>query len=159
MTCPRARRQSGLATVEFAVVAAAFLVILFGAIEMSRLLFTWNALGAITQRGARLAAVCPPGDPGIARVAAFRGTDDAGGLLLGLSEENLSITYLDEHLADTGGAFPIRFVRARIVDYHHRAIIPFVPGTLLPSPEFSTTLPAESLGYVPGTGGRSCFGA
>ena len=159
MTRARSRRQSGLATVEFAVVAAAFLVILFGAIEMSRLLFTWNALGAITQRGARLAAVCPPDDPAVRRVAAFRGAGDASGLLPGLSEENLEISYLDEHLADTGGAFPIRFVRARIVDYRHRAIIPFVSGTLLPSPEFSTTLPAESLGYVPGTGGRSCVGA
>ena len=45
MRRPGDTRQSGAATVEFAVVAVAFFAILFGAIEMSRLLFTWNALG------------------------------------------------------------------------------------------------------------------
>lgn len=159
MRRPGDGRQSGAATVEFAVVAVAFFVILFGAIELSRLLFTWNALGAIAQRGARLAAVCPPGDTAIGRVAAFGKAGGAGGALPGFTEENLRITYLDESLSDTDGIPPISFVRARIVDYHHRMAVPFVPQTLLRSPAFTTTLPAESLGYVPGTGGRSCFGA
>lgn len=158
MTRPRLARQSGTATVEFAVVAVAFFGILFGAIEMSRLLFTWNTLGAIAQRGARLAAVCPPGDAAIGRVAAFGGIEGSGGALPGFTAANLEISYLDENLADTGGAFPISFVRARVVDYQHRMALPFVSGTLLRSPDFTTTLPAESLGYVPGTGERSCFG-
>ena len=152
-------RQSGSATVEFAVVTLALLVVLFGAIEVSRLLFTWNALGAITQRGARIAAVCPPGAEAIGRVALFRGEEDSGGLLPDLAAENLQISYLDENLSDTGGAYPIRFVRARIVGYRYRMAIPFIPPSLIPSPDFSTTLPAESLGYVPGTGERSCLGA
>lgn len=159
MTRPGRRRESGTATVEFAVVAVAFFTILFGAIELSRLLFTWNTLGAIAQRGARLAAVCPPGDAAIGRVAAFGGGDGAYGALPGFTEANLEISYLDESLSDTGGAFPISFVRARIVGYRHRMAVPFVSGTLLRSPDFTTTLPAESLGYVPGTGARSCVGA
>lgn len=151
-------RQSGVATVEFAVVSVAFFAILFGAIEISRLLFTWNALDAITQRGARVAAVCPPNAAGIHRVAVFDNTEGSGGLLPDFTDENLQISYLDERFEDTGGAFPIHFVRARIVNYHHQMAVPFISNRLVSSPEFSTTLPAESLGYIPGTGERSCFG-
>ena len=153
------RRQSGSATIEFALVAVAFLVLLLGVMEFSRLLFTWNALGAMTQRGARLAALCPPGAPDIARLALFRDVEGSGGPVPELREENLRVSYLDENLSDTGGAYPISFVRVRIVGYRHRMLIPFVPHRLIPSPAFSTTLPAESLGYVPDTGERSCLGA
>ena len=153
------RRQSGSTTIEFALVAVAFLALLFGVMELSRLLFTWNALGAMTQRGARLAALCPPGAPDIGRAALFRSAEGDGGAVPELREENLRISYLDEEFSDTGGAYPISFVRVRIVGYRHRMLIPFVPHRLIPSPDFSTTLPAESLGYVPDTGERSCFGA
>ena len=151
-------RQSGFATVEFAAISAAFFMILFGAMEISRLLFTWNALDAITQRGARVAAVCPPNTAAITRVALFDNIEGGGGLLPDFTDENLQISYLDEQFKDTGGAFPIHFVRARIINYQHQMAIPFVAETMVPSPEFSTTMPAESLGYIPETGERSCFG-
>lgn len=153
------KRQSGSTTVELAVVTFALLVVLLAAVETSRLLFAWNALGTITQRGARLAAVCPPDTSAVGRMAMFRGAEDSRGVLPDLSEENLQISYLDGNLSDTGGTYPIRFVRARIVDYRYRIAIPFIPQALIPSPDFSTTLPAESLGYVPDTGERSCFDA
>ena len=55
----QSRRQSGLVTVEFALIGAFFFLILFSIIEFGRLLFTWNTLDEVTRRAARLAAVCP----------------------------------------------------------------------------------------------------
>ncbi|MFL6660932.1 MAG: TadE family protein, partial [Rhizobacter sp.] len=47
-----------MAAVEFALVASVFFMMLFGALEFSRLLWTWNAASEATRYGARLAAVC-----------------------------------------------------------------------------------------------------
>lgn len=152
------KMQSGFATVEFAIVAVAFFTLLLGVVEVSRMLFTWNALGAITQRGARVAAVCPPNAAVVSRVAVFDKAAGSSGLLPDFSDENLQITYLDKTFTDTGGSFPIHYVRARIVNYSHQMAIPFISDTVLSSPDFSTTLPAESLGYIPESGNRSCFG-
>lgn len=152
------KHQAGFATVEFAAISVAFFLILFGAMEISRLLFTWNTLDAVTQRAARIAAVCPPNAASIRRIAAFGSNQRSGGLIPDLADENLQISYLDKDFNDTGGAFPIYFVRARIVNYHHQLAIPFISKTLVRSPDFSTTVPAESLGYIPDTGERTCFG-
>ena len=59
----RRARQTGTTTVEFAIIASVMFMILFGVIEFGRVMFTANALAESTRRGARLAAVCPVGDP------------------------------------------------------------------------------------------------
>ena len=48
-------QQKGMYTVEFALVAALFFVLLFGVIEFARALFVWETLTEATRRGARLA--------------------------------------------------------------------------------------------------------
>mgnify|MGYP001764783025 CR=1 FL=1 len=51
-------RQRGTALVEFALVAMIFFMLLIGAFEFGRVMFTWNSAVEATRRGARLAVVC-----------------------------------------------------------------------------------------------------
>ena len=52
-------RQKGVTTVEFAIIGTAFMIVLFGVIEVGRAVFTLNTLGETTRRAARIATVCP----------------------------------------------------------------------------------------------------
>ena len=58
--CPKSQRisQLGLVTVEFAVIATAFLLVLFSIIGFANLLYIYNATVHATRLGARLAVVC-----------------------------------------------------------------------------------------------------
>lgn len=144
------RRQSGLTTVEFALVASLFFIVLFAVIEFGRALFVWNTLTEATRRGARLAAVCPLNDPAIVNVAVFNAPDASGAsaVLNGLSTGNVTTQYLDASGNVTGTAGNIRYVRVRIDNYQHTLLIPFF-NTTLTAPPFETTLPSESLGALP----------
>lgn len=56
----RFQKSRGAATLEFALVASfgGFMVLLFGAIELARVLYYMNAANEATELGARLAVVC-----------------------------------------------------------------------------------------------------
>lgn len=157
---PRPGGQRGVYVVEFAVVAAVFLFMVFGAIEVSRLMYTWSALDAITQRGARVAAVCARNDPLIAQYALFGAGGDSP-LVPDLDTGNIAVAYLDENGGPAGGARP-SYVRVSIVNYNHQMLIPdliagyFAPA-LTANGAFATTRPAESLGRNPDTGQDVCF--
>ena len=58
--CPKTQRigQLGLVTVEFALIATAFLFVLFSIIGFANLLYIYNATVHATRLGARLAVVC-----------------------------------------------------------------------------------------------------
>lgn len=145
------RHQRGLTTVEFAIIGTLFFVVLFGVIEMGRALFVVNALTEATRRGARMAAVCPVGDPAPASAAVF---DNGGGgstVVYGLTTANIEIDYLDS----SGNVLPnptasfgsIHYVRAQIVGFTLPLYIPLVMPTLSLS-GFQTTIPRESLGVT-----------
>jgi Flp pilus assembly protein TadG len=142
------RGQRGTTVVEFAIVGALLLTLVFAVVEFGRTLFTVNALTEATRRGARVAAVCPVGDPKPAQVAVF----DVGGkssVVAGLSTANIVVEYLDTAgtvLANPAASFSsIRYVRVRVVSFSESMIIPFFMRTLSLA-GFSTTLPRESLG-------------
>jgi len=156
------KRQQGLTTVEAAIGAAVMLTVLFGVIEVSRLVFVWNFLDEATRRGARVAAVCPFDHPAVRRVAIF--SQPAGGdtspYVQGLTTSEINIEYLDaagDPLADLSET---RFVRASIdtdpVTGFKLPLLLFNRVTL-DAPPFSTILPSESLGYNPDTGTCRCF--
>jgi len=153
-------RQSGTTTIEFAIIGSLLFMVIIGIVEIGRALFVWNTVAEVTRRGARVAAVCPPNHAGVARTAIF---DDPGGsgdspVLNNLSVANIQVDYLDANGVNTGGAFPIDYVRVSVVNYQHTLLIPLLPVTLN-VPAFATTLPAESLGYIPELGARQCFGS
>jgi len=148
-------QQSGTTLVEFTIVATLFFILLFSIIEFSRLLYVWHGLNETSRRTARLAAVC--------QVSATEQEDVKNLALMesvtlpGLTTANLQLQYLDStgtpiggDLTSPGNFGQIRFVRASIVGYQLTLLIPLVTIDLdLLSPDFSTTLPRESLGVTP----------
>lgn len=146
------REQRGLATVEFAIVGAVFFIVLFGVIEFGRALFVANALSESTRRGARVAAICPVGDPRPAQVAIIAGPDGRSRIAPNLTTANVVVAYLNQAgapLANPGGNFAaIRYVQVRVTGYTQQMLIPFATADFL-MPAFTATLPIESLGYSP----------
>jgi hypothetical protein len=149
------QRQSGLATVEFALVSTALFVMMFGVLEIGRAYFVYATLDEVTRRGARLAAVCPVNDPAVPRLAVFNSSADASNsdIVVGLSPTHVIIEYLDDSNAlvanpgDPAQFLQIRYVRARLANYQHQFSVPFVTGLAnILMPEFAAVLPRESLG-------------
>ncbi len=152
------KKQSGAALVEFAGVALVFFMIVFGIIEFARAFFIYNTLIEATRRGARVAAICPPNDEGkseVRKVVSFDGNFGFLGLEAGhvtvlyCFDSGCSSTYPDPETdpAKKKTIDDIGFVNVSIDDdYADVGLI--IPGVslLFPIPDFSTTLPAESLG-------------
>jgi len=139
-------KQSGLSTVEFALVALVLFLLIFGVIEIARAFFVTSLLDEATRRGARMAVVCPINDPEIFQTAAFNNT-----LIPDLDAGDITVEYLDSagaivgNPADPTGFRQIRYVRVRVVGYQHQMFIPLV-AALFVMPEHATVLPRESLG-------------
>lgn len=137
----RARHQDGAAVVEFALVVIMVITLLFGLIEMGRVLFQWNTAADATRRGARTAAIAAVGDT--ATVLA-----EMRLVMPELTAADVAIEY------SIDGNFPgatcvrgtCRFVRVRVSQTFAPAVF-FLPTTI-PMPPFSTTYPVEALGAV-----------
>jgi Flp pilus assembly protein TadG len=143
------RSQAGTTTVEFAIIGSVVMTVLFAVIEVARALFVMNALTEVTRRGARVATVCPVNDPAGVRTAVFADGDGRSTVVNGLTTGNVVIEYLNQAgsvVVDPVTNFgDIRYVRARVVNFTHQLIIPFVMPSLT-MPGFATTVPRESLG-------------
>lgn len=127
--------QRGVAAVEFALISSLFFALLFGVMEMGRLLWAWNAAVEATRLGARLSVVCDIGDADIKARMISR--------LPALAATNISITYLNPPAApNTCTAANCKAVRVALSGYTHDTIIPFLPLSLT-LPAFGTTLRKE----------------
>jgi hypothetical protein len=143
MKWQRGKRQRGVYIVEFAIVAGLFILLLFSAIEVARLLYTYSVLQEASRRAARLAIVCQT-TTNIDNPALFYGAN----LVPNLTPSNLVIRYLKADGTNASGS-DIEIVRAEIRNYQHDFWVPGLQVTLN-SPVFTTTLPRESLGVFPG---------
>ena len=135
------RNMRGMVMVEFAIVGAALMMVIFGCLEFGRATYSLAALNEGTRRAARLAAVCPINDPAIVPAVNFLG-------ISGFNASNVSVNYLDASGASLGAgpsASSVYYVRVSVVGYTVPLSIPFVNPTLI-APPFTVTLPAESLG-------------
>jgi hypothetical protein len=159
----RPARQRGAYTVEFAIVAGVFFLLLFATFEIARFFWVFNTLTEVTRRGARVAVVCPVNHPDIARIAILGspGGADTSPVLNNLSVANIAIAYMDNSGAATASYPDIEFVRVRVVNYTHQLLIPFISAdaATIQMPPVATTLPTESLGFIPDLNVRQCFGA
>lgn len=148
------RAHAGVTTVEFAIIGTLLMIVVFGIIEMGRALYVVNVLTEAARRGARMAAVCPVGDPKPAKVAVFDTGSGTSSVVSGLTESNVQVQYLDGSnnvLANPATSFGnIRYVRVSITGFTMSLFIPVIAPTLNLS-GFAATLPRESLG-VPRTG-------
>jgi Flp pilus assembly protein TadG len=149
------RSQSGTTTVEFAIIGTVMMVIVFGIIEFGRALYTINVLTEAARRGARMAAVCPVGDPKPASVAIFDSGSGMSSQVPGLTTANVQIQYLDVNgtpVANPAANFgAIRYVQSSISTtspYVMPLFIPILSPTLTLS-GFTATMPRESLGISP----------
>lgn len=155
------RTQQGVYIVEFAVVGSIFLFVLFAIIESGRLMYTWSGLTAVTQRGARVAVVCPLNDDLIKQIAIY-GTESSTSsrLLPFLTTDHVELSYLNSEGATVSTYEDTEFVQVSIRNYTHSLILPniFTLGVAdsFQAPQFTTTMPAESLGYNPDTETRVC---
>jgi Flp pilus assembly protein TadG len=125
-------KQRGAASVEFALIASLLFTLLFGIMEMSRVLFYWNTATEATRLGARLAVVCN-------KDAAMIKTRMSNMLGI-LTPGNIDVAY-------TPGGCDInscRSVTVSITGLNVSTFIPFLPLDLS-MPSFSTTLPRESM--------------
>jgi hypothetical protein len=137
------KQEKGVYMVEFAIVAGVFFVLLFSAIEVGRLIYTYSVLQEASRRAARLAIVCQASTD-INNLALFKGVK----LVPNLNNSNLVIHYLAADGSVVTGS-DIEIVRAEILNYQHDFWVPGLHKTLN-SPVFTTTLSRESLGVFPG---------
>jgi len=129
------KRQGGMAAVEFALVAAlVFFPLLFGIVEMGRLLFYWNAAVEATRVGARTAVVCDKDSPAIfAKMKAM--------LPILSSDGDISVTY--PAVACTSDCKLTVMVKPDVITV--TSFTQFLPFSSINLPSMSTTLSIESL--------------
>jgi Flp pilus assembly protein TadG len=142
---PSRKYQRGAAVVEFALVAIVFFMLLIGIVEMGRVLFTWNAMVEATRYGARVAAVCSPGN------AAILGRMQK--IMPGLTADQVSVCYADnfEGAVDSEGncisscsLSTCKQVSVSVKNIPVTTLIPVSAATIM-VPPFTTTLPRESM--------------
>ena len=147
------KRHAGLVTVEFAAVGLTLLILVFGCVEVGRLMFTWNTLAEMTRLGARAGAVCPVNSTAATQIATLTRTSKT--VLSQKIRDAVKITYLDADGNEvTDPAAPIVFVQARIDAVTYDFLVPGFSAITLPP--FQTIRPRESLGVVPGENQSAC---
>ena len=125
-------KQRGVAAVEFALIASIFFTLVFGVMEMGRMLFYMNTAAEATRLGARVAVVCDVN-------AAVIKTKMINVLGI-LTAADININYLPAVCTTaTCQSVTVSVSKANI-----KTFIPFVPLTFS-LPAFSTTLPRESM--------------
>ena len=133
----RRRQQRGTMAVEFGLGAFVLVMALVGAMEVGRLLWTWNAAAEATRLGARLAAVCDMDEGRIKQRMQQR--------LPGLTEAQIDLGYLNPGgVAGVCNKNNCRLVVVKLQAYNHEMLVP-LPTALgsIPLPPFTTSLPRE----------------
>ncbi|NHZ62246.1 TadE family protein [Massilia genomosp. 1] len=132
---PTSAAQDGATTIELAFVLVLFFMFLLGAMDMARMLFTWNAAAEATRAGARYAVVCAdPANQGQVLEKMRTMLPEIGAVTLAWQPAGCDAA------SCTG-------LTLSIDSLQYRWISP-LPGVLLPAralPTFSTSLPREMM--------------
>lgn len=158
------KRERGAVAVEFAVVAVAFLLLLFGIMEFGRLMYLFNTIQEVTRRAAREAVVTwklTHDTAAFKQAALFGGSTLPAGGEVGTA--NLRIEYLNVSGAvistlptspadniikcENGEAQCIASVRVSVTGVTYIPMVGLFPFLRIPLPPSTVTMPAESLGY------------
>jgi Flp pilus assembly protein TadG len=136
--------ERGATLVEFAIGVTVFVTAMFAVLEFGRVLWVHNALTDAARRGARYATMHSSTDSDSVKNVVVYGDPAGGGqpLVNNLSTANVNVTYNNFGLNDGT-------VSVSITDYQFQFVIPII-GTTITMPNYTTTLTAESAGYVPG---------
>ena len=136
--------ERGSTLVEFSIGVTVFLTAMFGVMEFGRALWVHNALTDAARRGARYATMHSQNDVDSVKNVVVYGDPAGGGqpMLNNLTTANVNVTYNNFGLNDGT-------VSVSITNYQFQFVIPII-GTTITMPSYTTTLTAESAGYIPG---------
>lgn len=136
--------ERGSTLVEFSIGVTVFLTAMFGVMEFGRALWVHNALTDAARRGARYATMHSPSDVnGVKNVVVYGDPTGSGQpMLTNLTTANVNVSYNNFGLNDGT-------VSVSITNYQFQFVIPII-GTTITMPSYTTTLTAESAGYIPG---------
>ena len=147
-------QQKGQTLVEFALVTVIFFVVLFGIIEFSRALWTYNTIVQATRAGARFAVVEVPtaSDIEVQRFVAYHNSTGSGTPVVpGLGPSNVSVNYwkinpsTGAYEAPTPNKYAADVIQVGITGYTFNFLVPIF-GSSITLPGFTTTLQLEGLG-------------
>ena len=143
-------KQRGAALVEFAIVATVFLTMIFGVVEFGRFFWTHNALRDAARKGARYASIRKNDAAGMQAVKYMVVYGDpnanpatATPVAPGLTTSNVALEYQNYN-----GVLLSSRATVSIVNYQFQFAVPLVGGTTT-MPAYRTSLPGESVGFVP----------
>lgn len=143
--------QTGVAAVEFALLATLFLGVLLAIMDFGRILFMWNAAAEATRLGARVSVVCNNGgaNAGAAKVLADMRK------FVPMTEANLTINwYVGNDINNNCTSANCTGVAVSITGLTIEPVSPlaWIGFSSLSVPGFSTYLPREIMGQDPDSG-------
>ena len=135
--------ERGSTLVEFAIGVTVFVTVMFAVLEFGRALWVHNALSDAARRGARYAVLHSAGSADQVKNIVVYGNAAGTGqpMLSDLTTANVNVVYNNFGLNDGT-------VSVSITGYQFQFVIPVV-GTTITMPGYTTTLSAESAGFLP----------
>ena len=138
------KTERGSSLVEMAIGASVLMTVVFGVLEVGRLLWTHNALAEATRQGARYAAISTQNANNVKNFLVYGTTSPGGGakpVVYGLTTSNVNVTY-------SGFGVKQGTVTVELTGYVFNFNVPIF-GANLTMPAYKSTLTGESAGYVP----------
>ena len=147
--CGARAGERGATLLEFTLGAVVFLSATFGVIEVSRLLWTHNALSDAVRRGARYAVTRSEDVDKVKSMVVYGNTTCTGQKMVNDldPETQVDVTYVVSPVTEIF-SYPGGKVTVQITDYDFQLKVPFVSMDI-DMPDYRTTLTAESAGQVP----------
>ena len=135
--------ERGSTLVEFAIGVTVFVTAMFAVLEFGRALWVHNALSDAARRGARYAVLHSAGSADQVKNIVVYGNEAGTGqpMLNDLTAANVSVVYNNFGLNDGT-------VSVSITGYQFQLVIPIF-GRTITMPGYTTTLGAESAGFLP----------
>jgi len=135
--------ERGSTLVEFAIGVTVFVTVMFAILEFGRALWVHNALSDAARRGARYAVLHSAGSSTEVKNIVVYGNAAGTGqpMLNDLTTGNVDVVYSNFGLNDGT-------VSVSIKEYQFQLVIPIF-GTTITMPKYTTTLGAESAGFIP----------
>lgn len=139
--------ERGSTLVEFSIAASVFFVALFGVLEVSRMLWTYNAIADGVRQGARFAVLNSPGSAAAVQNVVVYGTaapaQNAAPIVYGLTTNHVAVVY--NNLGVRQGT-----VSVTVTGFSFQFLtMPSVFGTSLTFPAYQVSMPGESAGFTP----------
>ena len=137
------KNERGSTLVEFAIGVTVFVTVMFAVLEFGRALWVHNALSDAARRGARYAVLHSAGSAAeVKNVVVYGNAAGTGDPMVNdLTTGNVDVVYNNFGLNDGT-------VSVSIKEYQFQLVIPII-GTTITMPKYTTTLGAESAGFLP----------